>query len=342
LVESVLGKAAEDKDGESLREGQTKNAQALIESEGVKLCPGALQLLQACRDRGLTVALATSSSGKIQKALLKSARIDPKAFDLLVTGDDVKATKPQADLYHVTIQKLGVSPAECVNVGDTPFDCIAARRAGLLTIGLSWDLNDADTLRQGGARWTVCDVAELYARLDEGLRICGPGKIRLTWDRMLDLMNQALDQARTAMEHGEAPIGAVIAAGDGSVIGRGYNCLNRTGDKIHHAEIGALHNAARNGDARSRDWIMVSTLEPCVMCLGAAMEAGIDTVLFGLPAPADGGPERVTPPVSPDSQMPRIIGHVLEERSRQLFEQFLTKNPSPEQAKFVRQLLSAT
>lgn len=342
LVESVLGKAVEDKDGECLRDGQTKNAHALIESEGVAACAGAADLLAACRDRGLRVALATSSSRKIQNALLQSAGIPASAFDLLVTGDDVKATKPQADLYHVTIAKLDVSPAECVNVGDTPYDCIAARRAGLVTIGLSWDLNGSTTLRQGGARWTVRDVAELYRRLDEGLGICGPGKVRLTYDRILTLMQQALDQAETALRNGEAPIGAVIAAGDGSVIGRGYNRLNSTRDKIHHAEIGALHDAARTGDTRARDWIMVSTLEPCVMCMGAALEAGIDTVLFGLPAPADGGPERVTPPVSPESQMPRVIGRVLAERSRQLFDRFLSNNPPPEQANFVRQLLRAT
>jgi len=211
-----------------------------------------------------------------------------------------------------------------------------------VTIGLHGGLNDTKTLRHSGARWTVTDAAELLNRLDEALQIAGPGKVRLTWDRMLDLMNRALDQASSAIEHGEVPIGAIIAAGDGSIIGKGYNCLNTSHDRICHAEIVALHDAARKADSESRDWIMVSTLEPCVMCMGAAMEAGIDTVLFGLPAPADGGSKRVTPPMSPESQMPRIIGRVLEERSRQLLERWLAKNPPPDQAKFVRQLLQST
>ena len=90
----------------------------------------------------------------------------------------------------------------------------------------------------------------------------------------------------------------------------------------------------------ARDLILVSTLEPCVMCLGAAMEAAVDTILFGLCAPADGGRSRVRPPVSPESQMPRILGNVLAEESRRLLEEFLRRSPSnPAQILFVTELL---
>ena len=342
LVESVLGKAIEKKDGDSLRQGQTKHARAMIRRDGVRAFDKAAALLSACRARGLKVALATSSSAKVQDELLQAGDIDRSAFDLFVNGDDVKATKPQADLYHVTVERLQLSPAECMNVGDTPYDCIAARKAGLVTIGLSGDLNDADTLRHGGARWTVKNVAELNDRLDEALQIAGPGKVRLTRERIGQLMQAALDQAAAAIDAGEVPIGAVIANGRGEVIGRGFNRLNATHDKITHAEIVAFHAIAGKVDVKARDLILVSTLEPCVMCMGAAMEAGIDTVLFALPAPADGGPERVTPPISPESQMPRIIGRVLEDRSRSLFEKWLSNHADSEQAKFVRQLLKAT
>ncbi len=44
------------------------------------------------------------------------------------------------------------------------------------------------------------------------------------------------------------------------------------------------------------------------MCLGAAMEAAVDTVVYALKAPADSGTNRLKPPVSPESQMPRIVG----------------------------------
>jgi tRNA(Arg) A34 adenosine deaminase TadA len=91
----------------------------------------------------------------------------------------------------------------------------------------------------------------------------------------------------------------------------------------------------------ARDLLLVSTLEPCVMCLGACMEAAVDTVIYGLSAPADGGRLRVRPPVSPENQMPRILGGVLAEEYRDLLRLFL-KYPSsdPLQIAFVNELLS--
>jgi len=341
LVESILGKEVEDQHGDSLRKSQLKHSLSLIRSEGVRKFSGADELLKGCRSRGLRTALATSSSRKIQNELLKAAEIDPSAFDVAITGDDVNATKPQGDLYHLTVEKLKVSPAECMNVGDTVYDCIAGRKAGLVTIGLSGGLNDAEALRRAGARWTVRDAAELNRRLDDALQIAAPRSVPLTHALIEELMARALDVAATGMAEGEVPIGSVVARGDGTIIGRGFNRMNSTRDKIAHAEIIALHDSAGKVDLQARDLIVVSTLEPCVMCMGATMEAGIDTVLFGLPAPADGGSARVNPPTSPESQMPRIIGGILADRSRALLAKWLAANPKSEQAKFVRQLLDS-
>lgn len=78
------------------------------------------------------------------------------------------------------------------------------------------------------------------------------------------------------------------------------------------------------------------------MCLGAAMEAGVRLVLFGLEAPADNGTKRVKPPDSPEATAPVIEGGILAEESRRLFEQWLEKNKGTDQAKFVEQLLALT
>ena len=78
------------------------------------------------------------------------------------------------------------------------------------------------------------------------------------------------------------------------------------------------------------------------MCLGAAMEAGVKLVLFGLKAPADNGTTRVKPPESPESTAPEIRGGILEDESRRLFERWLDQNKGTEQAKFVEQLLALT
>ncbi len=70
------------------------------------------------------------------------------------------------------------------------------------------------------------------------------------------------------------------------------------------------------------------------------MEAAVDVILFGLRAPADAGSGRVEPPRSPESQMPRIVGDVLANESRKLFEQFLETLGEGPQARYVEQLLA--
>ncbi len=95
-------------------------------------------------------------------------------------------------------------------------------------------------------------------------------------------MREALKEAEEAGLAGERPIGAVIVH-DGQVIGRGHaRHLGRT-SKIAHAEMNALHQAeqylCRNTHGNC---VIYSTVEPCVMCLGAIVMADIDNVVFGL------------------------------------------------------------
>ncbi len=175
--------------------------------------------------------------------------------------------------------------------------------------------------------------------------------MNLTPDQQETLMREALREAERGMEEGEAPIGCVIARrmdGQVRVVARGHNRVNALQRKIAHAEIVTFENAGA-GPGRppslpldATDVILVSTLEPCVMCLGAAMEAGVETVLFGLAAPADNGTHRVKPPESPESSAPEITGGVLAAQSRRLFEQWLSGKQGTEQAKFVEQLLALT
>jgi tRNA(adenine34) deaminase len=168
------------------------------------------------------------------------------------------------------------------------------------------------------------------------------------------LMREALAEAEKGMQEGEAPIGSVLALpnkttkGKARIIARGHNRVNALQRKMAHAEIVTFENAG-GGDGKepalpldAEDVILVSTLEPCVMCLGAAMEAGVTQVLFGLEAPADNGTKRVKPPESPESTAPEIEGGILAEESRTLFEEWLKGKEGTEQAKFVEQLLALT
>jgi tRNA(Arg) A34 adenosine deaminase TadA len=155
-------------------------------------------------------------------------------------------------------------------------------------------------------------------------------------------MHEALGEARAGLAAGDAPIGAVLARGDGTVLARGHNEVWSRGSKTAHAEIVAFEHSVGQVPLEARDLVLVSTLEPCVMCLGAAMEAAVDTIVYGLVAPPDGGTHRVRPPESPESQMPRVIGDVLAAESRALLERWLAEHANPQQAPYIEQLLATT
>jgi tRNA(adenine34) deaminase len=97
------------------------------------------------------------------------------------------------------------------------------------------------------------------------------------------LMSRALDEARAAPAHGDVPVGAVVVRrADGAVLAHRHNERTRTGDPTAHAELLALRDAARAlGGSRLDGCVLVSTLEPCPMCAGAALLARVDAVVFG-------------------------------------------------------------
>jgi tRNA(Arg) A34 adenosine deaminase TadA len=288
----------------------------------------------------LKLVLATSSAEEHIDAIEKSAGIDlSELFDEIAMGDDAHQSKPAPDIVTAAVRKLGMSPAQCAMVGDTPYDALAARDAGVVCLGVQCGGHDGQTLVKHGARAVWRDPADLFGNIERALYIASPGSAHLTQSAMEQLMSIALQHAAEGMKQGEAPIGCVIARGDGTPIDGAFNELNRTQNKTAHAEIVAFAKCAGKCDVDCRDLILVSTLEPCVMCTGAAMEAAVDTILYGLRAPADSGSKRVRPPQSPESQMPRIVGNILARQSRQLFEQFLKKNPPEQQARYVKQLL---
>lgn len=94
-------------------------------------------------------------------------------------------------------------------------------------------------------------------------------------------MKEALREAQKALEQGEVPIGAVIVAG-GRVIGRGHNLTERLNDVTAHAEMQAFTAAANYvGGKYLRDCTLYVTIEPCMMCAGAAYWAQIGRIVFG-------------------------------------------------------------
>jgi HAD superfamily hydrolase (TIGR01509 family) len=344
LVPDVLGDDAEARDGKRLRDTTREEYLKIAKEQHFRVFDGVEELLAELKRRGLRIALATSSSNDDLDATFKSAGVDLRPrFDAVITKSDVESSKPAPDVVLAAVRKLGLSPAQCAMVGDTPFDALSAKRAGVITLGvLSGAMHDERQLRAAGARRVWRDPAHLLAELDEALDVASPGPSRREPALLERLMREALAAAREGIRAGEAPIGCVIATGDGTVIARGHNQMNGTQNKTAHAEIVAFANAAGKVPLDARDLLLVTTLEPCVMCTGAAMEGAVDTIVYALRAPADAGSARVRPPESPESQMPRIVGGVLVDESRALFAAWYAEHEGEPQAAYVGQLLAAT
>jgi tRNA(Arg) A34 adenosine deaminase TadA/predicted HAD superfamily phosphohydrolase YqeG len=295
-------------------------------------------LFAAVRARGLKTAIATASKKEGLDKVIEATGLDLYALaDVVVTDSDVDRSKPYPDVVQAAADKLGVSPAQCVMVGDTPYDILSAYHAGVTSIGLLTGAHEEEVLYQTGARAVYRDAAALLDALDEALERASPLAVHLDAALLERLMQEALGAARRALEAGDLPVGCALARGDGTVLATGHSRTETTGNFLLHGEMVVLHEVADDVARHARDLILVSTLEPCVMCYGAAMEARVETVVYALAAPANGGPARCTPMESPGMLMPRVVGGIRADESRALFEAWLERHPG---SPFVADLLA--
>ena len=142
-------------------------------------------------------------------------------------------------------------------------------------------------------------------------------------------MRMALDVAKQTPV-GDVPVGAVVVDASGHVVGEGGNERESMGDPTAHAEVIALRRAARKvGDSwRLENHTLVVTLEPCVMCAGAAVTSRIGGIIFGAYEPKTGAcgsvidvvrdPAWPFPPVD-------VRGGVLERQCQDLVEEFFAR-----------------
>lgn len=95
-----------------------------------------------------------------------------------------------------------------------------------------------------------------------------------------EFMLAALDQAHLALDDWNMPIGAVIVHND-RVIAYGRNAIDRPANDTHHAELVAIQSVALFLAEHKRECVLYTTLEPCMMCLGAIINVGIQSVVVG-------------------------------------------------------------
>jgi HAD superfamily hydrolase (TIGR01509 family) len=325
VVPALVGEKTEQRHGGELRKAQGEAYRRIVEEEGVRLFPQAEALLEAVRARSLRAALVTGSGAEDLDTVLAQAGLDADAhFEAVVTSGDADETKPSPAPVEAALEKLELAPGLCAAVGDTPYDARAAARAGVVTLGVRSGGHSAEALHRAGARASYADPGALLDNLEGALRRAAPEQKPLSPPHLEDLMQEALDEAWAGLSEGELPIGSAVARGDGRIAGRGHNRAQKTGSRVAHAEMMALADAADELEAGDGA-VLATTVEPCTMCLGAAMEAGIDTVVYAMPAPANGGTGRVTPPGT--GHLPRLIGGARAEGSRALLRRWRDRHP---------------
>ena len=147
----------------------------------------------------------------------------------------------------------------------------------------------------------------------------------------------ALTRARSRMEHalaaardtptGDIPVGAVVFGPDGTPIAAATNRRQADNDPTAHAEVLALRAAAEKlGRWRLEDCELVVTLEPCVMCAGAAVAARVGSIVFGAWEPKTGACGSYVDAVRAPGALyvPEVCGGVAEHESQRLIHSFFS------------------
>jgi HAD superfamily hydrolase (TIGR01509 family) len=127
--------------------------------------PGAVELLEELRAAGVSHGIATSGRRPEIDASLEALGVGEET--VVVERGDVDRAKPEPDLFLTCADRLGISPAECYVVGDAVWDLLAARRAGMLSVGLQSGGYGEDELTRAGAFRVYRDADELRSSLDE-------------------------------------------------------------------------------------------------------------------------------------------------------------------------------
>ena len=148
-----------------------------------------------------------------------------------------------------------------------------------------------------------------------------------------DYMRQALRLAAEALELGEFPIAAIVVLQD-RIIASASASEQREKRFLGHAELVALEQADRLGLSFSErgEARLFTTLEPCLMCMGAAMSFFLGEVHFALESPGDGAVDLVSSWVRreediPGYQLPKITGGLLRTDSIRLFADYVSRRP---------------
>jgi HAD superfamily hydrolase (TIGR01509 family) len=164
LVAALAGDEVEQRLGDSIRDAESELYRELIGE--VQAMEGSRQLIEDLKDAGNAVVLASSAKEwEVQHylELLGAAEM----VDAWTTSGDVERTKPEPDLVHAALEKVGGRPEEATLIGDTVWDVEAAHRAGVQALAVLTGGFSEQELSAAGAREVFTSVEELRQSLAE-------------------------------------------------------------------------------------------------------------------------------------------------------------------------------
>lgn len=160
LAPEVNGRKIDQKRLETIHDIEFKKA-----TRKVSVLPGAQELLDCLSRLGVAWAIATTGNEKQTKRLLENLRTPRNA--VVVNGDDVAKAKPSPDVFLEAAGRLGVPMEDCVVVGDSAWDMLAAVRKRALGVGVLTGGYSKEELESAGAFRVYADPAEMLQHLED-------------------------------------------------------------------------------------------------------------------------------------------------------------------------------
>jgi HAD superfamily hydrolase (TIGR01549 family) len=139
-----------------------------VEADEVKPFPGVLELFQKLKVRRMKIGIATGRTSPPENEWNRFKRFGLDPFiDALVTSREVEKRKPAPDAILLCIRRLSLPAEECLVVGDTEFDVLAAREAGALAAAVSTGIDDVELLKRSGPELLFKDIWEFCRFVDD-------------------------------------------------------------------------------------------------------------------------------------------------------------------------------
>jgi HAD superfamily hydrolase (TIGR01509 family) len=144
-----------------------KKHAAVFKKAASNICvlPGTRQLLRYLSQSGIRWAIATTGNRKQTTSLLKDLRVPQPS--VVVTGDDVRKAKPSPDVFVLAAKRLSVPIENCIVVGDSPWDMLAAGRGRALAVGILAGGYSKGELEDSGASRVYADPADLLLHIED-------------------------------------------------------------------------------------------------------------------------------------------------------------------------------